>query len=179
MINRKGLKTVALVCTAVVLVTLAFVGWKIVKKLPKSAPDFTLNNLEGSPVTLSSYFADKGNVVILEVWASWCGNCQKTTPELAKLQSSYKDKAVKVVSVAIDDDIASVKTFAKANHLNYVICHDPSAKLMNKLYGVQAIPATFVIDRKGYIRFSHSGFVIIPESKDQMSGLKREINSLL
>ena len=183
MLIKKTVRIGVLICTAIVVFALLMFGQGCAKKAPQAklekAPDFTLKDLSGKPVTLSEY-TKAGNVVVVDFWASWCTNCQEAAPELVKLQAGYKGKPVKMIGVAIDQDIAAVKAFAKQKHLNYTICHDPNVEKLGKLYSVVGIPVTYIIDRDGYIRYSHSGLPADAEGqKREINKLKQEVDSLL
>jgi len=144
------------------------------------APDFVLTSLAGKSVSLSSYFTKPGNVIILDIWATWCPPCRSEIPQLVKLQTSYKGKPFKILGVAIDDQVATVKSFAKTNKINYTVCNDPSGKTVSKLYKVEGIPATYIIDKTGVIRFAHLGFPGDADGqKKEIAKMKKEINSLL
>jgi len=164
------------ICLVIVLTVIA---WSDVAPGTK-APDFTLKNLSGKSVSLSNFFVKPGNVVLLDIWATWCPPCRSEIPQLVKLQKSYKGKPFKIVGVAIDDEIATVKSFAKDNKINYTVCHDPSGRTIGKPYKVQGIPAAYIIDKKGVIRFAHMGFPGDAEGqKKEIAKMKKEINSLL
>lgn len=175
---RKRKYTIPVVVLALVLVVSALALANL--KPGTKAPDFKLPNLEGKQVKLSSYFAKSGNVVVLDVWATWCPYCVGEVPQLIKLQSDYKKKPVKVIGVAIDDQLAPVKEFAKNNKINYTLLYDQSGKIMHQSYDVQGIPATYIIDKKGVIKFVHSGFPADPKGqKETMDQMRKQIDSLL
>lgn len=144
------------------------------------APDFKLVGTDGKEITFFKYFEKPGNVVVLDIWATWCPPCRNEVPQLIKLQNEYKNKPVKIVGVAIDDQIKTVKQFAKNNKINYTVLHDPSGINLSKKYKIQGIPATYIISKTGVIKFVHSGFPGDPAlQKAEMAKIKKEINSLL
>ncbi|NLN77507.1 MAG: TlpA family protein disulfide reductase [Armatimonadetes bacterium] len=139
------------------------------------APDFTLQTLDGKKFTLADNFKAPGKVVLLDIWATWCPPCRAEIPHLVKLQNKYKDKAVVFVGVAVDDKKADVASFSKKNKINYTVCADEKGKTISSKYQVRGIPATYIIDKKGVIRYVHSGF----GGADDAAKMDKEIASLL
>jgi len=140
-----------------------------------SAPDFTLPTLDGKSFTLKDCFKQPPKVVLLDIWATWCPPCRTEIPYIINLQKKYGGKGVVIVGVATDSDKAVVKSFAKKLGINYTICHDPKAKAIGKSYDVQSIPATYIIDKKGVIRYAHRGF----GGASDAAKMDKEIASLL
>ncbi len=112
------------------------------------APDFTLVNIEGKNVSLSDY---KGKVVIIDFWATWCGPCRKGIPDLIELQKKYKKK-VAVIGISLDGATtkAGVPDFVNKMGINYPIVYF-NDKVLSDYGGINAIPTTFIIDKKGNI----------------------------
>jgi cytochrome c biogenesis protein CcmG, thiol:disulfide interchange protein DsbE len=164
--------------TVIVLAVLAaLVSSAVIANLSAGtkAPNFTLPKLDGKTFTLKDCFKQPGKVVLLDIWATWCGPCRAEIPFIIKLQKKYGAKKVLIVGVAIDADKADVKSFAKQQNMNYTICHDPNAKTVGKSYEVRGIPATYVIDKKGVIRYVHEGF----GGAEDAASMDKEIASLL
>lgn len=114
------------------------------------APDFTLNNVEGKPVALSSL---KGKVVLIDFWASWCAPCRAETPNLAKLYAKYKNKNFEIFSVSLDKEKDKWTDAIKKDKLNWTNVNDPAlwdSKVV-KLYNFNSIPTTYLIDKAGKI----------------------------
>jgi len=139
------------------------------------APNFSLPKLDGKTFTLADSFKKPGKVVLLDIWATWCGPCRAEIPYIIKLQKKYAGKGVVIVGVAIDDSKDDVKSFVKDEKVNYTIVHDPKAKSVGKSYQVEGIPATYIIDKKGVIRYVHSGF----SGAEDAASMDKEIASLL
>jgi len=99
-------------------------------------------------VKLSDY---RGQVVVLNFWASWCPPCIQETPSLVQMQARLKDKGVVVLGVSEDADEDAYHRFLQRFSVNMVTVRDPSAKTKG-LYGTVLIPETFIIDRKGVVR---------------------------
>jgi peroxiredoxin len=119
------------------------------------ASDFTLSDSKGTSVKLSDY---KGRVVLLDFWATWCGGCKVEIPWYMEFQSKYKDSGLSVIGVSMDEDgWKSVKPFLATSPMNYsVVVGNPD---LAKLYGVDSMPMTLLIDRDGKIAASHVGMV--------------------
>jgi peroxiredoxin len=134
----------------------------------KIAPDFTLSDSKGASVKLSDY---KGQVVLLDFWATWCGGCKVEIPWYMEFQNKYKASGLSVIGVSMDDDgWKSVKPFLEKQPVNYpVVIGNPE---LAKRYMVDAMPMTLLIDREGKIADSHVGMV----DKDAFEG---EIRALL
>ena len=116
-------------------------------RIGTNAPDFTVRDSERT-VKLSDY---RGQVVVLNFWASWCPPCIEETPSLVQMQSRLKDKGIVVLAVSEDADEAAYRRFLQRFNSNLVAVRDPSAKTKG-LYGTVLIPETFIIDRTGVVR---------------------------
>ena len=134
----------------------------------KAAPDFTLNDSKGAPVKLSDY---KGKVVLLDFWATWCHGCGTEIPWFIEYQSKYKGSGLAVVGVSMDDDgWKVVKPFIAEKKMNYAVLLGTAD--VAKLYKVDAMPVTVLIDREGKIAASYDGVV-------DRAGCEAKIQSLL
>lgn len=116
-------------------------------RIGTDAPDFTVKDSERT-VKLSDY---RGQVVVLNFWASWCPPCIEETPSLVRMQARLKDKGIIVLAVSEDADEAAYRRFLQRFNSNLVSVRDPSAKTKG-LYGTVLIPETYIIDRKGVVR---------------------------
>ena len=123
--------------------------------LSGKAPDFSLKSLEGEDVVLTGL---KGNVVLLDFWATWCGPCRESIPHLIDLHKTYQGKGFKIVGLSIDKekDADALRHFVKSLDIPYAIV--PAPENVVRQYGVTGIPATFLIDREGNIRERIVGF---------------------
>ena len=117
----------------------------------KAAPDLSGSSLDGGTVSLADY---RGKVVVLNVWASWCGPCRAEAPELSKVQRELAAKGVQVLGVDTEARRESGRAFQREHGLVYPSLHDPgSRKLVRfpKGYLPRALPYTLFIDRDGKI----------------------------
>lgn len=153
--------TAGVVCVACLLDTTACMPTRVkaaVKdpKTRKPAPDFVLKDANGKPVKLSDY---KGQVVLLNFWATWCGPCKVEIPWFKEFETAYKNKGFAVLGVAMDDDGWDVvKPYLAAKQVNYRVV--VGTEQVSLLYGdVESLPTTFVIDREGRIASIHIGLV--------------------
>jgi peroxiredoxin len=122
------------------------------------APDFTLQDLAGKPVRLSS--VNKGKVVLLAFWSLRCGACLSEVPFLEQLHKNYQGKPVAVLSVVTDGvDAASTRSIMKevGATLSYPVLTDPDFTVSDQ-YTNFVVPHTLIIDRTGTIRYVHTGF---------------------
>ena len=116
-----------------------------------TAPDFRAKVLgDNRYKTLADY---KGQVVLLNVWATWCPPCQAEMPSLQRLYQAYGDKGLKLVAVSIDDYVTedSIRAFARNFGITFEILHD-STHAIERLYQTTGYPESFVIGREGTIR---------------------------
>jgi peroxiredoxin len=120
------------------------------------APDFTLDDANGQPVTLSEF---RGKVVLLNFWATWCTPCRIEIPWFVDMEREFKDEGFAVIGVSMDEDgWEVVKPFMDNLKVNYrmVLGTEELAQLYS---GVQALPTSFIIDRDGRIATTHAGIV--------------------
>jgi peroxiredoxin len=118
--------------------------------LGNPATDFTQKDIHGKDVSLSSY---KGNYVLLEFWASWCGPCRAENPNLRAAYEKYKDKGLNILAVSLDDDSGKWKKAVEKDALPWAQVSDLKgwSNIAAIQYGVRGIPANFLIDPQGKI----------------------------
>jgi len=112
------------------------------------APDFTLTTFDGQPFKLSD---QKGKVVIINFWASWCGPCRTEAPQLESLYQQYKDKDVSFIGITYADDPKDSQAFMAQYGMSYPVAEDGKSSVSKQLYHIQGVPETFVIDKQGNI----------------------------
>ena len=110
------------------------------------APEFTIIGTNGEKIKLSDY---RGKVVILDFWATWCPPCRKGIPDLISLKKQYKNDLI-IIGVSVDDEstLKEVIPFMKSIGINYKIGY-ANYEIVKNYGGIQAIPTSFIIDRKG------------------------------
>jgi peroxiredoxin len=112
------------------------------------APDFTLQSLNGGKVSLNQY---RGNYVLVNFWATWCGPCKMEMPSLETLYQRFKSKNFTLLAISNDMFGAKiVEPYIKANNLSFPILLDQQLQASNK-FGVVSLPTTFMIDPEGNI----------------------------
>jgi peroxiredoxin len=123
--------------------------------LRKTAPDFTLNNSNGAPIKLADY---RGQVLLLDFWATWCTGCKVEIPWFMEFQAKYADQGFSALGVALDDEgWKLVRPYVESHPFNYpVVVGDAD---FAKVYGVTSLPVTLLIDRNGKIADTHVGMV--------------------
>ncbi len=116
-------------------------------RIGTAAPDFTVKDADRS-VTLSQL---RGQVVVLNFWATWCPPCVEEMPSLVQMQQMMKAKGVTVLAVSVDVDQDSYERFLKDHGVNLLSVRDGDGK-SNALYGTFKFPETYIIDRNGVVR---------------------------
>jgi len=136
------------------------------------APDFALKSSTGDNLRLSEY---RGDVVMINFWATWCGPCRQEMPLLDELYSRYERVGFSLLGVNIDDDSRRAMDMVAELGVNFPILFD-ARKEVSKLYEVQAMPVTVLLDREGTVRYVHHGYKPGYEEKylDQIRSLLRE-----
>ena len=119
----------------------------------KHAPDFQVKDLNGEDLSLEKY---KGQVVLLDFWATWCPPCIKEIPKLKKVYEKYKDQNFQIIGVSLDRTMPPLAAYVQDEALAWVHYWDESREVRNQ-YGVRAIPTAFLIDGEGIIRKSSLG----------------------
>jgi peroxiredoxin len=133
------------------------------------APDFTLESRSGENLRLEDH---RGEVVMLNFWASWCGPCRQEMPLMDGLYSRYKDLGFTILAVNVDENREEAHRFLDKVPVNYPILYDPESSV-SELYEVQAMPTTVMIDRDGNARYLHYGYQ--PGYEDEYEQQIREL----
>jgi peroxiredoxin len=118
------------------------------------APDFTLRSMEGPNLRLNE---QRGRVVMVNFWATWCGPCRQEMPHLNKLYDKYRDSGFVLLGVNIDDNAGKATDLAAKLGLKFPVLLDTD-KTVSRLYDMGTMPATVVIDREGRVRHLHRGY---------------------
>jgi thiol-disulfide isomerase/thioredoxin len=151
----------ALAAAAVTLASCASVGGGGAsagdgRQVGQPAPEITVERMSGKPVTVSSY---RGQVLLLDVWASWCGPCKEELPMLDDIASRLRHRGVEVLAVSVDQERANVVKFlGSRGRWALTIAHDPKGEIADRLQP-DKMPTSYIIDREGIIRYVNYGFV--------------------
>jgi thiol-disulfide isomerase/thioredoxin len=137
------------------------------------APAFTLPvRGGGAPVALSGL---KGQVVMVNFWASWCGPCRQEFPLLDSIYKKYKSQGFTLLGLNVEPDQKLAEGFLAQTPVSFPILFDAKSET-SRLYGVNAMPTTFLVDRKGNLRWMHRAYKPGDENEylDQVRALLRE-----
>jgi thiol-disulfide isomerase/thioredoxin len=141
----------------------------------------SVQTIDGESLKLSDY-ADK--VVVLNIWATWCGPCRLEMPELVKISDEYKARGLVVLGIATtyneQNDPQRVKNFVKAQSIPYKIIWDDgtlAAPLVEAVQGRSVIPQSFVISRDGRIVKYFSGFNVYQTPQLMRQAIEESLNS--
>lgn len=139
---------------AVTLVLLVVFNVKAGSEMKEPAPNFTLKSNSGKNVKLSEL---RGQVVLLNFWASWCGPCRTEMPLLGKIHDKYKAMGFTVLGVNVEEDSAPAISIINKTKISIPVLFDKTNSV-SKLYNVSAMPSTVIIDRDGNMRYLHEGY---------------------
>jgi peroxiredoxin len=136
------------------------------------APGFQLQSSANTNLSLSDL---KGQVVLINFWASWCGPCRQEMPVLEQLYRKYKSAGFTLLGVNVEPKAADAEGFLKSTPVSFPILFDPDSKV-SRLYEVSGMPSTVILDRSGKVRYVHHGYKPGEESEylDQIRTLVRE-----
>ncbi len=118
------------------------------------APDFTLKSNTGENLRLSEY---RGEVVLINFWASWCGPCRQEMPVLSELHDKYRALGFTVLGVNVEADSSKAKKLLEELPVSFPVVFD-SDSVVSKQYDVVAMPSTVLVDRDGNMRYLHKGY---------------------
>lgn len=119
-----------------------------------AAPDFTLRALEGSNTRLQE---QRGKVVLVNFWATWCTPCRQEMPHLSRLSDKYSASGLVLLGVNVDDDTRNAADVAKKLKVSFPVLLDTD-KRVSRLYDLNTMPSTLLIDRNGRVRYFHRGY---------------------
>lgn len=137
------------------------------------APDFTLKSRSGENIKLSEL---RGQVVMLNFWASWCGPCRQEMPILEKIYQKYEPLGFTLLGVNVEEDSQAALHYLNNNvEVSFPILFD-NKNITSQLYNLIAMPSTVMIDRDGNMRFLHKGYVpgVEQDYMKQVRALVRE-----
>jgi peroxiredoxin len=136
------------------------------------APTFSLPSRGGATIDLSQY---KGQVVMINFWASWCVPCRQEMPLLESIYKKYKPLGFTLIGVNVEPDQKEAENFLKQTPVSFPVLFDAKSQVSG-LYNVQVMPTTVFIDRKGKVRLVHQSYQPGAENlyMDQIRALIRE-----
>ena len=120
-----------------------------------AAPDFTLRTLGGPNLRLAE---QRGRVVMINFWATWCGPCRQEMPQLSKLYDRYRAAGFVLLGVNVDDDVRNASAVAAKLGVSFPVLLDTD-KTVSKLYELATMPSTVLVDRDGKVRYMHRGYL--------------------
>jgi thiol-disulfide isomerase/thioredoxin len=125
------------------------------------APQFSLASRAGGEVSLADL---KGQVVMINFWASWCGPCRQEFPALDQIYAKYKPMGFTLVAINVESEKSDAEKFLSATPASFPILFDPDNTVSGK-YGVSAMPTTVLVDRQGRVRWQHRAYKPGDEAK--------------
>lgn len=140
----------------------------------KAVPEYRAVSVDGDSVSLS---AQRGKVVLFNVWATWCHPCRDEIPELLVLYEKYKPRGLELVGVSIDANGSdeAIRSFMKDFRMTYPIWRDPDERVSTEFL-VVGVPATFLIDRNGTLRWRKTG-PIQPGDSSLVAAIEQALGS--
>ena len=151
LLRNKILKKAGIIILAVAALSTATLQ---AEEMNKSAPNFTLKSNSGKNLKLSE---SRGEVILLNFWASWCGPCRQEMPLLDSLHNKYKGLGFKVMGVNVEENSKEAIKILNDIKVSFPVVFDTSNKV-SELYNVSAMPSTVLIDRDGKMRYLHKGY---------------------
>jgi cytochrome c biogenesis protein CcmG/thiol:disulfide interchange protein DsbE len=133
------------------------------------APDFVLNGPDGRKISLSDF---EGQAVVINFFATWCPPCKSEIPGFVRVYNRYKDRGLEIIGISLDNDAEKVLPgFIRENGITYTVAIG-NRNVMSMYGGVQTIPTTFFVNRKGQITNVHIGFL-------DEKGLEEEVKKII
>ncbi len=130
-------------------------GWFRAPELPRAAPDFALVDLDGGRHTLAEL---RGQTVVLNFWATWCGPCRMEVPGLSAFARAHPD--IPVLGIAVDGEPEALRKAAKELGIDYLVLRADAAT--REAYGVSTLPTTVIVGPDGTVRSAHAGLMLQP-----------------
>lgn len=119
-----------------------------------TAPEFSLASNQGDTISLSD---QRGKVVLINFWATWCGPCRKEMPALEALYQKYQDQGLEILAISVDSDPVLAETFIAKQDISFPILFDPENQV-NTAYHAMAMPTTAIVNQSGQLHYVHQGY---------------------
>lgn len=116
--------------------------------------ELALPDLEGKRVRHEDF---AGQVVLVDIWATWCAPCEESFPFYAGLVRKYQDRGFRVIAVSVDERAQDVRSWIEGRDLPFTIVHDPEGTIPERI-GLRTMPSAILLDRKGEVAGVHAGF---------------------
>ena len=139
----------------IILATISFCVLAYATERGDAAPDFELPELSGNGTVVLADYA--GKVVLIDFWASWCAPCRDSLPLLARLHATLADRGFEVLAVNLDEDPDDARRFLLTYPVGYTVLSDQAGHVAES-YGLKTMPTSFLVDRRGIVRYVHEGF---------------------
>lgn len=138
------------------------------------APAYRAVSLDGDSVSLAAH---RGKVVLLNVWATWCHPCRDEIPELRQIHARYRDRGLELIGVSVDTEGSddAIRDFMREFQMAYPVWRDP-AERVSAQFLVLGVPATFLIDRQGVLRWRKTG-PILPNDTSLTAAIERAVGA--
>ena len=141
--------------------------------LGNPGPDFSRTIVTGAGRGTLSFHSLAGKVAIVDFWATWCEPCKKSFPKLEALNAKYRARGLEIVGISEDDDNTGIPSFASGLGAQFPLLWDENKSIASK-WQPKSMPSTFIVDRKGTVRFVHFGY-----HDGEEAVIEREVKSLL
>lgn len=149
------LKNIVIKSAVLFLMVMMFAMNAQAEALEGPAPDFTLKSRSGENVKLSEL---RGDVVMINFWASWCAPCRQEMPLLEDMHKKYSDLGFVLLGVNVEEDSSKAAELLREVPVSFPVLYDNTNKV-TKLYKVVAMPSTVMVDRDGNMRYLHRGYL--------------------
>ena len=137
-----------------------------------AAPSYGTVSLNGDSVSLK---AERGKVVLLNVWATWCHPCRSEIPELRAIHAAYQQRGLELIGVSVDTEgnDENIRQFMKEFQMTFPVWRDPDERISTKFFTI-GVPATFLIDKQGILRWRKTG-PIAPHDSTLKAAIERAL----
>ena len=165
-------KSLSLIIFAIVGVSVITAGWYLTQN-ENDKINFSIPDIDGNTIDLRSY---RGEVVFLDFMATWCGPCRIAMQDLVEVYNDIGDKFV-LISITVDpnhDKVSTLRRWMGDYDANWIHAFDLADPPVIQLFSVSEIPTYIILDRKGEIRFRHSGIVSAQKLKTEILSLVNE-----
>ena len=140
--------------TIFVSLSILFSGSTNSASVNQVSPDFTLSSSTKQNIRLAEL---RGQVVMINFWATWCGPCREEMPHLEALHQRYDALGFKLLGVNVEENSGDAAEWLEETPVSFSILYDPENNV-TELYDVVAMPSTVIVDRQGNVRFLHHGY---------------------